>query len=109
MKREINDGIFSPDYAIEKFSDSELLFFLVQRNYRCFFLFVSSSALLCIFVFSMSALYMKFLRYRNDTAWEPVMPPPASVVLMAYCFVLFWFVAGLTSFHLYLIATTHVN
>ncbi|KAK6922898.1 Palmitoyltransferase, DHHC domain [Dillenia turbinata] len=79
------------------------------RNYRSFFLFISSSALLCVFVFAMSGLYIKFLADDYGTIWRAMKETPASVVLMVYCFVALWFVGGLTGFHLYLITTNQTT
>ncbi|GER35110.1 DHHC-type zinc finger family protein [Striga asiatica] len=83
-----------------------------KRNYRSFFLFISSSALLCIMVLSTSVLHLKLRAESYGAFWKAMKESPASVVLIAYCFVLLWFIGGLTGFHVYLMCsnqTTYEN
>eukprot|EP00252_Welwitschia_mirabilis_P020049 TRINITY_DN4815_c0_g1_i2.p1 TRINITY_DN4815_c0_g1~~TRINITY_DN4815_c0_g1_i2.p1 ORF type:complete len:240 (+),score=39.66 TRINITY_DN4815_c0_g1_i2:120-839(+) len=73
-------------------------------------MFVSSTTLLCIYVFVVSALYIKFtMDDHNDTVWAALKKSPASGILMLYTFIAVWFVGGLTVFHSYLVSTNQTT
>nr|XP_043616436.1 probable protein S-acyltransferase 7 [Erigeron canadensis] len=76
------------------------------RNYRFFFMFVSSATLLCIYVFAFCWVYViKIKNSEEKSIWGALIKTPASIVLIIYTFICVWFVGGLTVFHLYLIST----
>lgn len=80
------------------------------RNYRFFFMFVFSTALLCIYVFSFCCIYIKRIKDSEETTvWKAMIKTPASMVLIFYTFIAVWFVGGLTAFHLYLISTNQTT
>ncbi|XP_061355978.1 probable protein S-acyltransferase 1 [Gastrolobium bilobum] len=77
-----------------------------SRNYPFFILFISSSTLLCIYVFAFS--WINLLR-QEGRMWFKMSHDILSVALIVYCFIAVWFVGGLTVFHLYLISTNQTT
>lgn len=85
-----------------------------RRNYRFFMLFITSTTLLCVYVFASCALLLK--RTRDDMegggVWDAVVEKPVAMILMVFVFLCVWFVGGLSAFHMHLIAsnqTTYEN
>ncbi|CAK9171999.1 unnamed protein product [Ilex paraguariensis] len=80
------------------------------RNYRFFFMFVFSTTLLCVYVFSFCWIYIeRIMDSEETTIWKAMIKTPASIVLIVYTFISVWFVGGLTAFHLYLISTNQTT
>ncbi|OMO88012.1 putative S-acyltransferase [Corchorus capsularis] len=52
-----------------------------------------------------SVLDWRIMDGEKTTIWKAIANTPASIVLVVYTFIAFWFVGGLTVFHLYLIST----
>ncbi|KAL0359692.1 UNVERIFIED_CONTAM: putative protein S-acyltransferase 4 [Sesamum angustifolium] len=75
------------------------------RNYRTFFLFVSTSTILCLYVFIFSLLNL--LR-EPVHIWTAMSGDVVSVILIVYCFISVWFVGGLSVFHSYLVSTNQI-
>lgn len=76
------------------------------RNYRFFFMFVSLSTLLCMYVFGFCWVnIVKIMDSEDKSIWKAMFKTPASMALIIYTFIAVWFVGGLTVFHLYLIST----
>ncbi|XP_054803902.1 probable protein S-acyltransferase 3 isoform X2 [Prosopis cineraria] len=76
------------------------------RNYPFFILFISTSTLLCVYVFTFSWVNLRWIK---GTLWHSMSHDVISVVLIVYCFMCVWFVGGLTVFHLYLISTNQTT
>ncbi|KAL7314952.1 Eukaryotic peptide chain release factor GTP-binding subunit [Mucor circinelloides] len=85
-----------------------------KRNYRSFFTFITSSALLCVFVICSGVYQLLFISRNQEqqptSFGEVFSKAPVSFVLCIYCFVLLWLVGGLTLYHCSLVlrgVTTH--
>jgi hypothetical protein len=77
-----------------------------RRNYRTFFLFISSTTILCFWVIIISILQLNdSAKTQHDGNWGPAIAAyPASIVVSVYAFLASWFVGGLTGFHIILIS-----
>ncbi|KAF3441355.1 hypothetical protein FNV43_RR15269 [Rhamnella rubrinervis] len=75
------------------------------RNYRFFFMFISTSTILCTYVFTFSWIKV----FQEDDVWKAMSHDILSAALIVYCFIAFWFVGGLTAFHSYLICTNQTT
>ncbi|KAL8235132.1 hypothetical protein R6Q59_021232 [Mikania micrantha] len=79
------------------------------RNYRFFYMFISASTVLCVYVFTFSWVNLSQQKVHILKAMSQDI---LSVFLIVYCFFAVWFVGGLTIFHFYLICsnqTTYEN
>ncbi|KAL5546937.1 hypothetical protein UlMin_006624 [Ulmus minor] len=76
------------------------------RNYPYFIMFISTSTILCIYVFVFS--WINILR-KKGSIWSVMSHDILSVILVVYCFIAVWFVGGLTVFHFYLICTNQTT
>ncbi|CAN1337532.1 Probable protein S-acyltransferase 4 [Linum perenne] len=76
------------------------------RNYRFFFMFISTTTILCIYVFVCSWIN---LLDKDVRIWKAMTHDLLSDFLIVYCFIVVWFVGGLTIFHSYLICTNQVT
>ncbi|XP_020585454.1 probable protein S-acyltransferase 1 [Phalaenopsis equestris] len=80
------------------------------RNYPFFFLFISSSTILCMYVFTFSWLnIIAEKKYYGNSLWKSMKGEVLSLLLIVYTFIAVWFVGGLTIFHLYLISTNQTT
>lgn len=79
------------------------------RNYRFFFLFISTSTFLCIYVFTISLMNILHERKIYHSFLKLIAGEIISVILLMYAFLSVWFVGGLTIFHLYLICTNQTT
>ncbi|TMW98105.1 hypothetical protein EJD97_004492 [Solanum chilense] len=81
-----------------------------KRNYRYFFMFVSSTNFLSLYVFAFCWVNIKkIMDAHNCNIWSAFFKSPASGILIMYTFVVSWFLGGLTAFHLYLIITNQTT
>ncbi|KAI9156124.1 hypothetical protein LWI28_000972 [Acer negundo] len=81
-----------------------------KRNYRFFLMFVSSTTMLCLYVFAFSWVNIsKIMHSYKCNLWRALVKSPVSGLLIVYTFVTVWFVGGLTTFHLYLILTNQTT
>ncbi|KAJ6741605.1 ZINC FINGER DHHC DOMAIN CONTAINING PROTEIN [Salix viminalis] len=76
------------------------------RNYRFFFMFVSTATILCLYVFGFSWI---FILNGKRNVWKNITHDILADFLMVYCFISVWFVGGLTAFHSYLICTNQTT
>ncbi|KAM3339286.1 putative protein S-acyltransferase 1 isoform X1 [Capsicum galapagoense] len=76
------------------------------RNYRFFYLFISTSTILCIYVFVISLIN---ILHHGGNVWRAISQDILSDVLIVYCFIAVWFVGGLSIFHFYLISTNQTT
>lgn len=75
-----------------------------RRNYRYFFMFISTSTILCLYVFVFSCINLS-----QKDFWDGISHDYVSDFLIIYCFIAVWFVGGLTAFHFYLICTNQTT
>ncbi|CAD6253709.1 unnamed protein product [Miscanthus lutarioriparius] len=81
-----------------------------RRNYRFFFMFISSTTFLCLYVFAFCWVNLLLISRQYGVSFgHAVAESPVSGCLIVYTFVTAWFVGGLTAFHSYLVCTNQTT
>ncbi|KAI3975986.1 hypothetical protein MKX01_016669 [Papaver californicum] len=81
-----------------------------KRNYRFFFMFVSSTTMLCLYVLAFCCINIrKIMVDEHCNIWKAFAESSASAFLIVYTSIAVWFVGGLTAFHMYLISTNQTT
>ncbi|KAJ9544340.1 hypothetical protein OSB04_024047 [Centaurea solstitialis] len=75
------------------------------RNYRFFYMFISTSTILCIYVFAFSWVHIA----HQSNVLKAMSKDVLSDFLIVYCFIAVWFVGGLSIFHFYLMCTNQTT
>ncbi|KAF5191279.1 S-acyltransferase [Thalictrum thalictroides] len=81
-----------------------------KRNYRLFFMFVSSTTIFSLYILVLCCLSIRnIMKVYQCNLWKALEISPVSGILIVYSFIGAWFVGGLTSFHVYLICTNQTT
>lgn len=72
-----------------------------KRNYRYFYMFIMSLAVLCVFIFANVTIHLAMVA-RDSNFIEAIKESPASLIEGIICFFSLWSVFGLAGFHTYL-------
>ncbi|XP_067119085.1 palmitoyltransferase ZDHHC9-like isoform X2 [Centruroides vittatus] len=72
-----------------------------KRNYRYFYMFIMSLAVLCVFIFANVTIHLAMVA-RETNFIEAIKDSPASLIEGIICFFSLWSVFGLAGFHTYL-------
>ncbi|KAL0266249.1 UNVERIFIED_CONTAM: hypothetical protein PYX00_008849 [Menopon gallinae] len=80
-----------------------------RRNYRYFYMFITSLAFLCVFIFACVITHLIMITRDDKPFLDAVKDSPASVVIAVICFFAVWSVLGLAGFHTYLASSNQTT
>ncbi|KAK1386742.1 S-acyltransferase [Heracleum sosnowskyi] len=76
------------------------------RNYPFYIIFITSSTMLCIYVFTFTLIH---ILHQEGRFWTAMSRDILSFLILVYCFISVWFVGGLSVFHFYLMCTNQTT
>ncbi|CAF0857843.1 unnamed protein product [Didymodactylos carnosus] len=74
-----------------------------KRNYRYFYLFLLSLAILCLYIFAFNVTNVVLRSQEANTFIDAIKDTPATMIEALICFFSVWSVFGLCGYHSYLI------